>query len=107
MFSLFDCLKSRKNLSILLLATLCFIFMALPAMAFVAPAANSILFSVYNLVIVGMINDGVTYIVGFISILAGAFFLMQQKIVVTLFCIIGGILFLTAGTIATAFGYIC
>jgi uncharacterized membrane protein HdeD (DUF308 family) len=76
-------------------------------MAFTAPAANSILYSVYNLVIVGLINNGVTYIVGVISILAGAYFLMQQKIVVTLFCIIGGILFLTANTIATAFGFIC
>jgi uncharacterized membrane protein HdeD (DUF308 family) len=91
----------------MLLAALCLVLIAMPAFAFTVPAANSILFSVYNLVIVGLINNGVTYIVGVLSILAGAFFLMQQKIVVTLFCIIGGILFLTSGTIATAFGYIC
>jgi uncharacterized membrane protein HdeD (DUF308 family) len=91
----------------MLLAALCFVLIAMPAMAFTVPAANSILFSVYNLVIVGLINNGVVYIVGIISIMAGAFFLMQQKIVVTLFCIIGGILFLSAGAIATAFGYIC
>jgi hypothetical protein len=97
---------SKFKITTMLALTALFALMAVPAMAFTAPAANSILFSVYNLVIVGMINNGLTYIVGFISILAGAFFLMQQKMVVTLFCIIGGILFLSAGSIATAFGYI-
>jgi uncharacterized membrane protein HdeD (DUF308 family) len=91
-----------------MLATALFVLAAaLPSLAFTVPSANSILYSVYNLVIVGLINNGVVYIVGIISIMAGAFFLMQQKIVICLFCIIGGILFLSAGTIATAFGYIC
>ena len=99
-------LSLRKS-PVMLLAVLCAIFAAMPVLAFTVPAANSILYSVYNLVIVGLINNGVVYIVGIISIMAGAFFLMQQKIVITLFCIIGGILFLSAGTIATAFGYIC
>lgn len=97
--------RGRKMATMLSLAAL-FALVATSASAFTAPATNSILYSVYNLVIVGMINNGLTYIVGFISILAGAFFLMQQKMVVTLFCIIGGILFLSAGSIATAFGYI-
>jgi uncharacterized membrane protein HdeD (DUF308 family) len=98
-------LRIHKMAAMLSLTAL-FALLVTPAFAFTAPAANSILYSVYNLVIVGMINNGLTYIVGFISILAGAFFLMQQKMVVTLFCIIGGILFLSAGSIATAFGYI-
>jgi len=98
---------SRKKHRVMLLALVCSVFTAMPAFAFTVPSANSILYSVYNLVIVGLINNGVVYIVGVISIMAGAFFLMQQKIVITLFCIIGGILFLSAGTIATAFGYIC
>jgi len=97
---------SKFKVTTMLALTALFALMAVPAMSFTAPAANSILYSVYNLVIVGMINGGLTYIVGFISILAGAFFLIQQKIMVTLFCIIGGILFLSAGSIATAFGYI-
>ena len=87
--------------------SLIMILAATPTFAFTVPNPNSILYSVYNLVIVGMIDNGVTYIVGVLSILAGAFFLMQQKLIVTLFCIIGGILFLTAGSIATAFGFIC
>lgn len=86
--------------------TALFALLATPAFAFTVPATNSVLYSVYNLIIVNMINNGLTYIVGFISILAGAYFLMQQKMVITLFCIIGGILFLSAGSIATAFGYI-
>jgi uncharacterized membrane protein HdeD (DUF308 family) len=98
-------LRSHKMATMLSLTAL-FLLIATSAFAFTAPATNSILYSVYNLVIVGMINNGLTYIVGFLSILAGAFFLMQQKMVVTLFCIIGGILFLSAGSIATAFGYI-
>ncbi len=97
--------RGRKMATMLSLAAL-FALVATSASAFTAPATNSILYSVYNLVIVGMINNGLTYIVGFLSILAGTFFLMQQKMVVTLFCIIGGILFLSAGSIATAFGYI-
>lgn len=97
-------LKHRSGL-IGILTTLFASLSAVPAFAFAQPTANSILFSVYNLIIVGMINNGLTYIVGFLAILAGAFFLMQQKLVVTLFCLIGGILFLSAGTIATAFGY--
>jgi hypothetical protein len=101
-------LDSLRQTPVTMLAALCLMMLAaMPAFAFTVPAANSILFSVYNLIIVGLINNGVTYIVGVISILAGAFFLMQQKIVVTLFCLIGGILFLASGQIATAFGYIC
>ena len=101
-------LQTLRRTPVKLLAALCLMMLAaMPAAAFVAPAANSILYSVYNLIIVGLIDNGVTYIVGVISILAAAFFLMQQKIVVTLFCLIGGILFLSSGTIATAFGYIC
>ncbi len=101
-------LQTLRRCPVTLLAAVCLIMLAaMPAAAFVVPTANSILFSVYNLIIVGLINNGVTYIVGVISILASAFFLMQQKIVVTLFCLIGGILFLSSGTIATAFGYIC
>lgn len=98
-------LRIHKMATMLSLTAL-FLLVATSVFAFTAPATNSILYSVYNLVIVGMINNGLTYIVGFLSILAGAFFLMQQKMVVTLFCIIGGILFLSAGSIATAFGYI-
>ena len=101
-------LQTLRRCPVKLLAAFCLVMLAaLSAAAFVVPAANSILFSVYNLIIVGLIDNGVTYIVGVISILASAFFLMQQKIVVTLFCLIGGILFLSSGTIATAFGYIC
>ncbi|MRR55430.1 MAG: hypothetical protein EG822_13130 [Deltaproteobacteria bacterium] len=96
----------KTSFTNMLCLTALFALLATPAFAFTVPAANSILYSVYNLIIVGMINNGLTYIVGFVSILAGAYFLMQQKMVVTLFCIIGGILFLSAGSIATAFGYI-
>jgi len=102
---LLQSLRSQKMASMLSLTAL-FALFATSAFAFNVPAANSILYSVYNLIIVGMINNGLTYIVGFLSILAGAFFLMQQKMVVTLFCVIGGILFLSAGSIATAFGFI-
>jgi len=98
-------LRSHKMVIMLLLTAL-FLLLAVPAMAFTVPATNSILYSVYNLVIVAMINNGLTYIVGFISILAAGWFVIQTKIVMTLFCIIGGILFLSAGSIATAFGYI-
>jgi uncharacterized membrane protein HdeD (DUF308 family) len=100
-------LQTLRKTPLMLFVMLGLMLIAMPAMAFTVPAANSILYSVYNLVIVGLINNGVVYIVGIISIMAGAFFLMQQKIVICLFCIIGGILFLSAGTIATAFGYIC
>ncbi len=77
---------------------------ATSAIAFVAPDTTDILYPVYDVFVNKLIANGLNYIVGFIGILVAAYMLMQQKIVPGLFTIIGGIVFLSAGSITTAFG---
>lgn len=78
--------------------------MATSAFAFVAPESTDIMFQVYDLLVNEMINKGVTYIVGFLGLCVAAYFIMQAKIMPGIFAIIGGIMFLSAGAITTAFG---
>lgn len=77
---------------------------ATSAIAFTAPANTDILYPVYDVFVNQLVGNGLNYIVGFIGILVAAYMLMQQKIVPGLFTIIGGIVFLSAGSITTAFG---
>ena len=94
-----------KKLALYTLAALLFIaFTSLSAFAFTAPAQGDLMYNVYDLIVVKMIGGGITYIVGFIGLISAAYFIMQQKIVPGLFIIIGAIIFLSAGTMATAFG---
>lgn len=80
------------------------VMLATSAFAFVAPVQGDIMFKVYDLLINDMINKGVTYIVGFLGLCVAAYFIMQAKIMPGVFAIIGGIMFLSAGAITTAFG---
>ena len=93
----------RKKITILSLTCL-LALVASSAFAFVAPAATDIMFPVYDILVNKLVANGLNYIVGFIGILVAAYMLMQQKIVPGLFTIIGGIIFLSAGTITTSFG---
>lgn len=78
--------------------------LATSAFAFVAPTSADIMYKVYDLLVNEMINKGVTYIVGFLGLCVAAYFIMQAKIMPGVFAIIGGIMFLSAGAITTAFG---
>lgn len=95
----------KKKLALYTVLTLLVMaFTSISAYAFTAPAATDIMYNVYDLIVNKMIGGGVTYIVGFIGLCSAAYFIMQQKIVPGLFIIIGSIIFLSAGSIATAFG---
>lgn len=95
----------KKKLALYTLSALMLVALtSMSAFAFTAPAAGDLMYNVYDLVINKMIGGGITYIVGFIGLVSAAYFIMQQKIVPGLFIIIGAIIFLSAGAMATAFG---
>lgn len=93
----------RNKVAILAMVLVC-MALASTAFAFTAPASTDIMYKVYDLVVVKMIGGGITYIIGFVGLCSAAFILMQQKIVPAIFIIVGSIIFLSAGSMATAFG---
>lgn len=74
------------------------------AFALTAPAAGDIMYPVFDLLVNQMINNGINYLVGFIGLCVAAYFVMNTKIMPALYCVIGAIMFMSAGTITTAFG---
>ncbi len=94
----------KKTLIITCLMALLVAMFASSAFAFTVPQNTDILYPVYDILVNKLIANGLNYIVGFIGMIVAAYMLMQQKIIPGLFVIIGGIIFLSAGTITTAFG---
>lgn len=87
-----------------LVLTVLLTMLATSAFAFTVPTQTDIMYKVYDVFVNKLVTNGLNYIIGFIGILVAAYLLMQQKIVPGLFVIIGGIIFLSAGSITTAFG---
>lgn len=95
--------KKMFNMKTLVLTVL-LTMLATSAFAFTVPTQTDIMYKVYDVFVNKLVTNGLNYIIGFIGILVAAYLLMQQKIVPGLFVIIGGIIFLSAGSITTAFG---
>ena len=88
----------------LIVFTVMMLLVASSAFAFTVPVATDIMYPVYDVLVNKLIGNGLNYIIGFIGVCVAAYLLMQQKIVPGLFTIIGGIVFLSAAGITTAFG---
>ena len=96
-----------RKTGVLPLIALLALVSAAPANAFTAPVAGDMMYDVYNTLINSLISGGITYIIAFIGFLVAAYFLMQQKIVPGLFCMIGAAVIANVVTITTAFGLVC
>lgn len=77
---------------------------ATPVFAFNTPVDGDLMYNVYNTLVNGVIGQGVSYIIGFIGFLVAAYFLMQQKVVPGLFCVIGAAIVANIASITQTFG---
>jgi len=76
---------------------------AWPVMAFTAPAATSLGYSVYTVVVTQLLGGPIGFVGGVILIVWGATQVMKQWLI-TVLCIIAGTVIIKAQTIVTSLG---
>lgn len=96
-------LKKMFNKKTLLITGL-LALVASSAFAMSVPAAGSIMYPVYDFLCKQIIENGLNYIAGFLALCVAAYFIMNTKIMPAVYCVIGAIMFMSAGTITTSFG---
>ena len=74
-----------------------------PAMAFTAPAAGSLGYDIYNVVVNQLLSGPIGFVGGVVLIVWGATQVMKQWLI-TVLCIIAGTVIITAQTIVTSLG---
>lgn len=72
--------------------------------AFVAPAAGTFAYTVYDVAVTQMLNGAVGFVAGVGAMAMGAVMAIQQKIMLAIPCILGGAVLLNAETLVTTLG---
>ena len=74
------------------------------ASAFVAPAAGTFAYTVYDVAVNQMLNGAIGFVGGVAAMAMGAVMAIQQKIMLAIPCILGGAVLLNAETLITTLG---
>jgi hypothetical protein len=72
--------------------------------AFVAPAAGTFAYTVYDVAVNQMLNGAVGFVAGVGAMAMGAVMAIQQKVMLALPCILGGAVLLNAESLVTTLG---
>jgi hypothetical protein len=72
--------------------------------AFVAPAAGTFAYTVYDVAVNQMLNGAVGFVAGVGAMAMGAVMALQQKVMLALPCILGGAVLLNAESLVTTLG---
>ena len=72
--------------------------------AFVAPAAGTFAYTVYDVAVNQMLNGAIGFVGGVAAMAMGAVMAIQQKIMLAIPCILGGAVLLNAETLVTTLG---
>lgn len=93
-----------RRLGIAMMAFGAMILGAKIASAFVAPAAGTFAYTVYDVAVTQMLNGAVGFVAGVGAMAMGAVMAIQQKIMLAIPCILGGAVLLNAETLVTTLG---
>jgi len=72
--------------------------------AFVAPAAGTFAYTVYDVAVTQMLNGAIGFVAGVGAMVMGAVMALQQKVMLALPCILGGAVLLNAESLVTTLG---
>jgi hypothetical protein len=72
--------------------------------AFVAPAAGTFAYTVYDVAVTQMLNGAIGFVAGVGAMAMGAVMAIQQKVMLALPCILGGAVLLNAESLVTTLG---
>jgi len=93
-----------RRLGIAMMAFGAVILGAKIASAFVAPAAGTFAYTVYDVAVTQMLNGAVGFVAGVGAMAMGAVMAIQQKVMLAIPCILGGAVLLNAESLVTTLG---